>query len=551
VVFQLSDIPRLLPELLLCVLALLVLGSDVFTRWQAGEQGQLERGRELGTLALTGLIVVFVVALVQSGYIYQLPENAPVNPLTNILRNLQAGGPTGTPILGAFATDHLTMIARLTFIGAALLTVMLALDYQPQRAAGEFYALLLFSTAGLNIMAASNELITAYLGLELASISLYVLAGYFRADPQSAEAGMKYFIFGALSSGILLYGMSLAYGFTAATLGLQPDQQGTVGAFTQFERIAQAVRQAGPGGATLLVLALVFILAGLGYKLAVVPFHAWSPDVYQGAPTVVTAFIATASKAAGFVLLFRLLTVAFPSLATLPVELGETLGRFAATFGGWTGALALIALLTIVFGNLAALPQSNAKRLLAYSSIAHAGFLLLALLPFAESDGPQWATSSLLYYLIVYTVTNLGAFGALALIDRTVGGDDLADLAGLARRNLGLAALLAVFVLSLAGIPPLSGFFAKFYVFMAAWRAGAVWIVVVAVIATVVALYYYLRIIKAIFVAEPANPEPIKMPRSMTAALLISLVLVVVMGLFPRMFLDVLDLATTAVASAP
>jgi proton-translocating NADH-quinone oxidoreductase chain N len=550
-IFQLSDIPRLLPELLLCVLALLVLGSDVFTSWQAGEEGQLERGRELGTLALTGLMVVFAVALIQSGYLYRLPEDAPVNPLTNILRNLQAGGPAGEPILGAFATDHLTMIARLIFIGAALLTVLLALDYQPRRAAGEFYALLLFATAGMNIMAAANELITAYLGLELASLALYVLAGYFRSDPQSAEAGMKYFVFGALSSGILLYGMSLAYGFTAATLGLDPDAQGVVGAFTQFDRIAQAVAQATPEGAALLTLALVFILAGVGYKIAVVPFHAWAPDVYQGAPTVVTAFIATASKTAGFLLLYRLLTVAFPGLAELPAELADTLGRLGNALGGWTGALALLALLTIVFGNLAALPQTNAKRLLAYSSIAHAGFLLLGFLPFAASDGPQWAASSLLYYLVVYTVTNIGAFGALALVDRATGGDDLADLAGLAQRNLGLAALLTVFVLSLAGIPPLSGFFAKFYVFLAAWRAGETWLVVVAVLATIVALYYYLRIIKAMFVDAPASVEPLPMPRSLTTALLISLALVVAMGLFPNLFLDVLNLATAPVAATP
>jgi NADH-quinone oxidoreductase subunit N len=444
------------------------------------------------------------------------------------------------------------MIARLLFIGGALLVVLLALDYKPGRAPGEFYALLLFSTAGMCVMAAANELITAFLALELASLALYVLAGYFRSDPLSAEAGMKYFVFGALSSGLLLYGMSLVYGFTAATLGTVPNAQGVVGRFTQFDRIATAVASATnaqSGLSALLTLGLVFILAGVGYKIAVFPFHAWSPDVYQGAPTPVTAFIATASKVAGFLLLFRLLSVAFPQLAQpiAAANTGDVRAWLGQQFGGWTGAVALLALGTIVFGNLAALPQQNAKRLLAYSSIAHTGFVLLALLPFARDE--RLAAASLLYYLIVYVVTNIGAFGALTLIERAGGGTDINDLAGLARRNLPLAALLTVFVLSLAGIPPLGGFFAKLYVFMAAWQGEALWLLIVAVVATVVALYYYLRLVKAMFVDPPADDAPLVLPRAATGALVAAFVLVLALGLFPGVVLSVFDLVSAPVAA--
>ena len=295
----------------------------------------------------------------------------------------------------------------MTFIGAAFLTTLLALDYRPSGNPGEFYALILFSTAGMNFMAASSELIMAYVSLELSSISLYILAGYFRNDKLSSEAGLKYFLFGALSSGILLYGMSLAYGFTAS-MNRAAGGQPIIG--TLFSEIAKA-GTAAQGGAALLTLAMIFVVAGIGYKVAVVPFHSWSPDVYQGAPTPITAFISTASKTAGFILLYRVLAAAFPSIAGSPS---------LTSFGGWTSLLALIALATMLVGNLSALPQKNAKRLLAYSSIGHAGFLLLALVLWGSASPADkaFSTSSLVYYLIAYTATNLGAFGALAVIAR-------------------------------------------------------------------------------------------------------------------------------------
>jgi NADH-quinone oxidoreductase subunit N len=288
---------------------------------------------------------------------------------------------------------------------------------------------------------------------------------------------------------------------------------------------------------------MVLIIAGVGYKIAVVPFHAWSPDVYQGAPTPITAFISTASKAAGFILLFRLLTVAFPSLAGSAV--------FGAKLGGWTSLLAFLGLLTLIVGNLAALPQTNAKRMLAYSSIAQAGFILLGLVAWAAPqtfDRSQGA-AALIYYLVVYTLTNIGGFGALAAISMIIGGDDVSDLNGLARRNLPLAVLFALCVLSLAGVPPLAGFFAKFYVFMVAWQTGAWWLVIAALITTVVSLYYYLRLLKAMFIEAPASEEPLPAPGGIMSALGIAVVALVILGIFPNLILGIIS-RVQAVAGA-
>jgi NADH-quinone oxidoreductase subunit N len=528
-VFQLSDIPRLLPEILLLVLALLVLGSDIFERWARTAEAQLERVRAAASLTSIGLGMVFAIALLQSGYLYALPDDAQVNVLTNIVRNLQSGGPGGAPILGSFATDDLTMIARLLFIGAAFVTSLLCLEYRPEANPGEFYGLILLATLGMCLMAGANELIMVFLAVELTSIPLYVLAGYFRSDKRSSEAGLKYFLFGAISSGILLYGMSLVYGYAVATLG----GTGVANNVTQLNRIAELAQGREPSA--LLGLGVLFMVAGVGYKLGAVPFHAWAPDVYQGAPTPITAFISTASKAAGFILLLRLLTTAFPTLSG-SVTFGEGLA-------GWASMLAILALLTLIVGNLAALPQTNAKRLLAWSSVAQAGFVLLGLVALAAVqpfDRDQGVTA-LLYYLVVYTLTNLGAFGALTAVLMAVGGDDIRDLNGLARRNLGLALLLTLCVLSLAGIPPLAGFFAKFYVFMVGWQAGAGWLVVVAVVATIVSLYYYLRLLRAMFIEAPEVDTPIKAPPAITAAVGVAVAGLVVLGIFPNLILGLLS----------
>ena len=290
---------------------------------------------------------------------------------------------------------------------------------------------------------------------------------------------------------------------------------------------------------------MIFIIAGMGYKVAVVPFHSWSPDVYQGAPTPVTAFLSTASKSAGFVLLFRILGQGLqPFFGSAAVAPG---------FGGWASILAAISLLTMTFANLAAITQTNVKRMLAYSSISHAGFLLIGMVGMytAGGDGATDFSSfgmlALIYYLVAYTVTNLGAFGALAAVSRVTGGDDMSDLNGLHRRNLGLAVLFAVFVLSLAGIPPLTGFWAKWFIFSAGWESGALWLVIAAIANTLISLYYYLRLLKAMFLTEPLDDRRIPMPGGTGFSLIAMAVAVVVLGLFPNLFLPAIQ-ATTQLA---
>ncbi|MBO9322660.1 NADH-quinone oxidoreductase subunit N [Roseiflexus sp.] len=537
--FQITDIPRILPELMLLLLGLLVLGSDILTRWGRGAQAQAERAREAGQLTAVGLGLVFIVGLVQSRFLFTVPDptGGPLDVLLTLGRNLQAGGPGGSPVLGAFATDEFTMVARLTFIGAALLTSLLAMGYRLTANPGEFYSLLIFSTLGMSIMAAATEFILAYLALELSSIALYVLAGYFRESERSPEAGLKYFLFGSLSSAIFLYGISLTYGFVASENQKAGGTPIIATLFSEVGRFATGDAARSP----LLILGMLFVIAGLGYKISVVPFHTWAPDVYQGAPPPVTAFLSTASKAAGFLLLYRLLTTAFPGAVGTP-RLEE--------FSGWTSVLAILALVTVLVGNLAALPQTNARRLLAYSSIGHAGFLLLAVLLWSSTSPVDrtFGTSALIYYLIVYTLTNLGSFGVLAVLTRALGSDDLSAMQGLWRRNMPLTLMMTILILSLAGIPPLAGFWAKFFVFMAGYQAGAVPLVTVAVVMTVVSLYYYLRFLKAMWILPAPSTTPFSTPPVANAAIIVSTVLVVLLGLLPNLIWGTISSAASVAA---
>ena len=537
--FTISDVLKLMPELMLSILALLVIIGDLMERDTPEEQ----RFRDAGSTVALGLGLIFIVTMLQAGYLIDRIVDPALQPadVTNwlgrgaltLLRNLQ--GVQGTTLLnGGLLVDDLLMISRLVFIGSALITTLLVQDYGRTAHPAEFFALLVFSVVGMNLMAGAGELISMYLALELASISLYVLAGYLKGEPRSTEAGIKYYIFGALSSGILLYGFSLLYVYTALSGAPNP---------TSITTIVQAI--AGGERSPLLLLAVIFIIAGMGYKVAVVPFHSWSPDVYQGAPTPITAFLSTASKSAGFVLLFRILAQGLQPLA------GSA--AIAPGFGGWSSILALIALLTMTLGNLAAITQSNVKRMLAYSSISHAGFLLMGLIGVynATPQGPSGFSSfgmlSLVYYLVAYCATNLGAFGALAIVSRVVGGDEISDLNGLHRRNLGLAVLFVFFVLSLAGIPPLSGFWAKWFVFSAGWESGALWLVIAAVINTLISLYYYLRLLKAMFLTEPLDDRQIGMPAGSGFSLIATALAVLLLGLFPGWFLPAMQ-ATTQLA---
>ncbi len=544
--FQTSDISRLIPELLLVLVAFMVVISDLFGRWRTGAAGFKERTSEASTMTMVGLAFAFIVTLIQSGLLQAFLLNFKIDITSwSFISNLRTGGQTNQILGGAIVIDPLTHIGRLLFISAAFVTVALSTATQPNNSPGEFYALILFSTLGMILMTAAGELIMIYLGIELTSIPLYILAGYYRRSATSTEAGMKYYVFGALSSAILLFGMSLVLGMAMQTAPMASSEAVVPSTLQQIAASVQMTfSEAGNPGQAVLFLGLLMMIAGMAYKVSVVPFHSWSPDVYQGAPTTITAFISTASKTAGFFLLYRVLLTAFADPTTTGTAALVAAGGTAVSFGGWTSVLAVIAALTMLVGNLAALPQTNTKRMLAYSSIAHAGFLLLGLVGISRDSG-----TALIYYLVVYTVTNLGAFGVLALIEEKVGGTDLSDLNGVGRRAPGLALMLTVFVLSLAGIPPLSGFFAKFYVFIAAWQEGAKWLVIFAVFNTIISLFYYLRILKAIYIEEPTNSEVVKAPFGPRFVMTLTVLAVLFLGVLPSLLYGTLEQAAVMLAA--
>jgi len=384
---------------------------------------------------------------------------------------LVAGTSAGpeTAFGGAFIADAFARFAKaLVLIGTAL-ALMLSLSYveREDMSRFEYPILFVFAMLGMMMMISANDLIALYVGLELQSLSLYVAAAFRRDSLRSTEAGLKYFVLGALSSGMLLYGASLVYGFSGTT---------------SFEGIARAV--AGGEGATGVLVGLVFLTAALAFKVSAVPFHMWTPDVYEGAPTSVTAFFAIAPKVAAMALLIRVLV-----------------DPFAAITAQWQQLVVLIAVLSMALGAFAAINQHNIKRLMAYSSIGNVGYMLVGL-----AAGTEDGVRGVLIYLAIYMVMTAGAFGCILCMrvhGRAV--EELDDLKGLSRTRPGLALALAVFMFSLAGIPPLAGFFAKLYVFLAAIQAGLYVLAVIGVLASVVAAFYYLRVVKLMYFDEPAD----------------------------------------------
>jgi NADH-quinone oxidoreductase subunit N len=415
-----------------------------------------------------------------------------------------------TGFQGMAVLDNLSLFATLVIGYATGLVLLESIDYLKRRhmESGEFYILVLFAAAGMVIMAGGNDLIVVFLGLETMSLSLYVLAGFFRTEIQAGEASMKYFLLGAFASGFFLYGIALIYGATGST---------------NLDKIAAAVR-AGAGKDPLLLIGFGLLLVGFGFKISAVPFHMWTADVYEGAPTSVTAFIATGSKAAAFAALLRLL---LESLRPLQAE--------------WAWLFWVLAVLSMTLGNVVAIAQQNLKRMLAYSSIAHVGYMLMGVVAGGGLGG-----GSVLFYLLVYTFTTAGAFGVILLLER--GGDEavaIGDTAGLATRYPLAALALALFLLSLVGIPPTAGFVGKFYLFGAAVRAGYVWLAVIGVLNSAAAAYYYLRIVVSMYMREPEGTPAVVAPSFAGAlAVVVALWGVIQLGLFPA---PLFDLAQSAV----
>jgi NADH-quinone oxidoreductase subunit N len=380
------------------------------------------------------------------------------------------------------------------------------------RHAAEYFALLLLAAAGLMLLVSSDNLLMIFIALELLSVSLYALAAFDKASPASAEAALKYLLFGGMSAAFTLYGISLIYGITGDL---------------QLDGIAARLR--GEPAEPVFYAGLVMTLIGFAFKLAAAPFHLWAPDVYEGAPTPVAAFIASGSKVASFFVLARILLTAFAGARGTAAS--------ADYQPGWAPVLAVLAAVSMVAGNVAAIVQSNVKRLLAYSAIAHAGYALLALLGDARH-----ALAALLFYTITYAFTVLGAFAVVAVIEESGGRGNMADFAGLGRRAPVLSFCMLVFMLSLAGIPPLSGFFGKFYVFTAVAAAAPplslLWLVVLAVAASAVSLYYYLQVLKQIYAAAPSPTSAWPRPAfSAQAAIVLLAAIVIVLGCVPDLLL--------------
>jgi len=379
--------------------------------------------------------------------------------------------PAGEHLLfdGAFVVDGFARFMKVLTLVASGAALILSFDdmRRTRTLKFEYPVLVLLATAGMLMMISANDLIALYLGLELQSLALYVMAAIRRDDLRSSEAGLKYFVLGALSSGMLLYGASLIYGFTGST---------------GFAAVATAAGQAGAGQSLGLVIGLVFLLVGLAFKISAVPFHMWTPDVYEGAPTPVAAFFSAAPKVAAMALLMRV-----------------TLDGFAGIKPQWQQIITALAIASMLLGAFAAIGQSNIKRLLAYSAIGNIGYALIGL-----AAGSQEGARGVVIYLVIYVAMTLGAFGVVLAMRRADGmTEEIDDLSGLAQNNLALATLLAILLFSLAGIPPLAGFFAKFYVFLAAVREGLWPLAIIGVLASVVGAYYYVRIVKVMFFDPP------------------------------------------------
>jgi NADH-quinone oxidoreductase subunit N len=402
-----------------------------------------------------------------------------------------------------FLFDRFSNYFKLVFYVSCGLGILVSLKYLDieEIHRGEYHALMLFATSGMMLMASAGDLITLYLGLELMALSIYVLAGFMRRDSRSNEAGIKYLILGAFSSGIMLYGMSLLYGLSGTT-----NLTGIM-VFLRHADLANPV----------LFLAMVMLMVSFGFKVAAVPFHMWVPDVYEGAPTSVTAFMSAGPKVAGFAVLLRVFLHALG-----PVHADSSI------------LLAVLAVLTMAVGNIMAISQTNIKRMLAYSSIAHAGYALVGL----AAGGPDGAASVMLYVLI-YAVMNMGAFGVVIMLRKAgVRGEEIADFAGLGKTNKTAAFLMLIFLFSLTGIPPMAGFVGKFYIFKSAVQAGMIWLAVIGVIFSAISAYFYLRVIMLMYMYEPKEEFLLVQSPALALALAISVSAVIVIGVYPTAVLE-------------
>ncbi len=420
-------------------------------------------------------------------------------------------GSMGTAFNGMVVNDGYAIFFKVTFLVSLILSTMISVRFIEivKSNFGEYYSLLLFSTLGMMVMASAGDLIVLYLGLELMALSTYVLAGFIRWQKRSNEAALKYFLLGAFASAILLYGISLSYGYTGTT-----DIRG-IATYLAFHRGAES---------PMLLLGLGMLVSAFCFKVAAVPFHMWAPDVYEGAPTSITAFMSVGPKAAGFAVMGRVLMIAF---ASMKVE--------------WAAILVPLCIATMAVGNVIALSQTNIKRMLAYSSIAHAGYALVGVVA-ATAEG----MSAVLFYMMAYAFMNIGAFALVILLGRDgVKGESIYDFQGLSKTHPVSAALMLIFMFSLTGIPPTAGFMGKFYIFMAAVNAGYTPLVLVAVVFSAISAFFYLRIVMLMYMNEPKETVELAPSSGLSVAIGLATAGVLLIGILPSRLFDLAKAAVT------
>jgi NADH-quinone oxidoreductase subunit N len=457
--FNPLELIAVLPEIALALWALVILAVDMLTK-----DGM--KRRTLGMLTAIGMFGVLLLSFVF------MPR---------------AGQPVPTVLGDLLRNDMYTFVFRAIFIVAGAITALIAGDFRSARAGGEFYALLILATMAMSFMAASVDIVMLYLATETASISLYLLAGFMRDTPRSAEAGMKYFVFGAVASTIMLFGLSLIYGASGGQTGYPPlsiifqqSQPATVALATQY-----------PDAYTLSAFGLLLVLVGFMFKTSAVPFHFWAPDVYEGAPTPVSGFLSTASKAAGFAVLMRFIYYAFPPGIAVP--------GYVPLANVWVVIMQPIAILTMFLGNLLAVAQTNVKRMLAYSSIAQAGYMLMGATAFGWSQDRADALASIIFYVGTYMVCNISAFAIVGAVSQRIGAENVKDFTGMSRRSPYLALAMVACLLSLTGAPPLVGFIGKLFIFRSVMNANLVGLLIAGIINVLISVYYYLNVTKVMY----------------------------------------------------
>lgn len=471
-----ADTAPLIPELIVIAFALLVLAVDL-TR----------RGR--GALFLVSLAGVVLSALVCLFWVHG-----------------------GVVFAGSFIRDSFTLALDLIALMIGALTLLLSVGYVRRKGieCGEYYSLLLFATAGMMLIAGAGDLVIVFLGIEILSVGSYVLAGFFRKNALSNESSLKYLLLGAMSSAFLLYGMAAIYGLTG---------------HTNLKAIGEALPAAAQASPFLTYIGMGMLIVGFGFKIAAVPFHMWTPDVYEGAPTAVTAFFTSGPKAAAFAGLLRVFVTGLGGVS-----------------GQWTGVIAALAIVTMTVGNIGAIAQHEIKRMLAYSSIAHAGYLLIGV----AAPG-EMGLSAIVFYLVAYALMNLGAFAAIAALEKD--GEirtELKDMAGLAKKKPGVALALTIFLISLGGIPPTAGFVAKFYIFSAAVKSGMVFLAIVGVLNSLVSVFYYLRVTVVMYMRERTEPwHDVSMDWAARTAIVASSIATLLLGIFPSRLWEAAKRAAT------